>query len=36
VPPDKYNEISGCVAHREEKNIYKILVGSSYKNTQET
>jgi hypothetical protein len=35
VPPDKDNEISGYVARSEEKNIYKILVGKSYKTTQD-
>jgi len=34
MPPDKDNEISGCVARREEKNIYKILVENSHKTTQ--
>ena len=36
MPPDKDNEIIGCVAQREEKNIYKILVGKFYKTTQKT
>jgi len=36
VPPDKDNEISGCVERKEGKKIYKILVGNSYITTQET